>query len=94
MTSTPSYLRLMAADGGRQLPGDRHARRGDDQRGLRLREEKGIDPARFEFQMLYGIRRDLQATIAGGGHQMRTYVPHGSAWFPYFYRRCASARKM
>lgn len=50
-------------------------------------KERAIDPARFEFQMLYGIRRDLQAKIAVGGHHMRTYVPYGSAWFPYFYRR-------
>ena len=50
-------------------------------------KEKALDPSRFEFQMLYGIRRDLQARIAGDGFNMRTYVPYGTAWFPYFYRR-------
>jgi proline dehydrogenase len=42
---------------------------------------------RFEFQMLYGIRRDLQAALAGDGYRMRLYVPFGSQWFPYFMRR-------
>ncbi|MGH9256971.1 MAG: proline dehydrogenase family protein [Vicinamibacterales bacterium] len=42
---------------------------------------------RFEFQMLYGIRRDLQASLVARGCRMRVYVPFGSEWFPYFMRR-------
>ena len=47
----------------------------------------GITPDRFEFQMLYGIRRDLQAGLAAEGFGMRVYVPFGREWFPYFMRR-------
>jgi proline dehydrogenase len=50
---------------------------------------KGIGPERFEFQMLYGIRRDLQREITNGGHRLRLYVPYGDAWYPYFMRRLA-----
>ena len=42
---------------------------------------------RFEFQMLYGIRRDLQASLTSRGYRMRVYVPFGRQWFPYFMRR-------
>jgi proline dehydrogenase len=42
---------------------------------------------RFELQMLYGIRRDLQASLAADGYRMRIYVPFGTQWFPYFMRR-------
>ena len=48
---------------------------------------EGIPPERYEFQMLYGIRRDLQATFAADGYRMRIYVPFGHEWFPYFMRR-------
>ena len=41
----------------------------------------------FEFEMLYGIRRDLQASLVAKGHRMRVYVPFGRQWFPYFMRR-------
>jgi proline dehydrogenase len=47
----------------------------------------GIPPGRYEFQMLYGIRRDLQRSLAGAGHPFRVYVPFGTEWFPYFMRR-------
>jgi len=47
----------------------------------------GIGPERFEFQMLYGIRRDLQASLTAKGHQFRVYVPFGREWYPYFMRR-------
>ncbi len=43
----------------------------------------------FEFQMLYGIRRDLQASLVREGYRMRIYVPYGSEWYPYFMRRLA-----
>lgn len=49
----------------------------------------GRGPVGFEFQMLYGIRRDLQQQLAGQGYRVRLYVPYGSAWFPYFMRRLA-----
>lgn len=47
----------------------------------------GIPPANYEFQMLYGIRRDLQADLKTEGFQLRVYVPFGREWFPYFMRR-------
>jgi len=49
--------------------------------------EKGIPKHAYEFQMLYGIRRDLQARLASDGYRMRIYVPFGKQWFPYFMRR-------
>lgn len=49
----------------------------------------GLSPDRFEFQMLYGIRRDLQRRILGMGYRLRLYVPYGDAWYPYFMRRLA-----
>ena len=48
-----------------------------------------IPRARFEFQMLYGIRRDLQERLAGEGYNVRVYVPYGSQWYPYLTRRMA-----
>jgi proline dehydrogenase len=41
----------------------------------------------WEFQMLYGIRRDLQTSLVGDGYGLRVYVPFGREWFPYFMRR-------
>ena len=49
--------------------------------------ERRVDPSRFEFQMLYGIRRDLQNSLHRQGYRMRVYVPFGREWFPYFMRR-------
>ncbi len=49
--------------------------------------ERGLGADRFEFQMLYGIRRDLQAALLGEGYRVRVYVPFGKQWFPYFMRR-------
>jgi proline dehydrogenase len=49
--------------------------------------ERGIDPANYEFQMLYGIRRDLQTGLTSDGLRVRVYVPFGREWFPYFMRR-------
>jgi proline dehydrogenase len=46
-----------------------------------------IPPAAFEFQMLYGIRRDLQRALSAEGYPFRVYVPFGTEWFPYFMRR-------
>lgn len=47
----------------------------------------GIAKDRYEFQMLYGIRRDLQKQLSTDGYKLRVYVPFGSQWFPYFMRR-------
>jgi proline dehydrogenase len=49
--------------------------------------ERAVAPSAFEFQMLYGIRRDLQASLARDGFRLRVYVPFGREWFPYFMRR-------
>jgi proline dehydrogenase len=49
--------------------------------------EHGIAPDRFEFQMLYGIRRDVQTSLVRDGYRVRIYVPFGREWFPYFMRR-------
>jgi proline dehydrogenase len=43
----------------------------------------------FEFQMLYGVRRDLQTSLVNDGYRMRVYVPFGTEWYPYFTRRIA-----
>jgi proline dehydrogenase len=48
-----------------------------------------IAPETFEFQMLYGIRRDLQRRLVAEGYRLRLYVPFGKAWYPYFMRRLA-----
>ena len=50
---------------------------------------RGIERDRFEFQMLYGIRRDLQRRLVAEGYRLRLYVPFGKAWYPYFMRRLA-----
>jgi len=50
-------------------------------------QQHQIPPDRFEFQMLYGIRRDLQAALVRDGFRMRVYIPFGREWFPYFMRR-------
>jgi proline dehydrogenase len=55
----------------------------------RFAKEQGIAPDRFEFQMLYGVRRDLQEQIVREGYRMRVYVPFGSQWYPYLMRRLA-----
>ena len=51
--------------------------------------ERGIGPERFEFQMLFGVRRDLQERLLRDGWTVRIYVPLGSQWYPYFMRRLA-----
>jgi proline dehydrogenase len=51
--------------------------------------ERGIDRSRFEFQMLYGVRRDLQEQLVKEGYGMRVYVPFGTQWYPYLMRRLA-----
>jgi proline dehydrogenase len=56
---------------------------------IEFTSENGIDTDRFEFQMLYGVRRDLQEWLVAQGYTVRVYVPYGSEWYPYFMRRLA-----
>lgn len=51
--------------------------------------KRGLDRSHFEFQMLYGVRRDLQRKLVEEGYRVRVYVPFGSEWYPYFMRRLA-----
>jgi len=55
----------------------------------RFAKENAVTPDQFEFQMLYGVRRDLQESLVGQGFRMRVYVPYGKYWYPYFMRRLA-----
>jgi proline dehydrogenase len=62
----------------------------DDERidhAIEYARQQGIAAERFEFQMLYGIRRETQEDMVRRGYCMRVYVPYGKQWFPYFYRR-------
>jgi proline dehydrogenase len=52
-------------------------------------KQRGIDASRFEFQMLYGVRRELQRSLVREGYSVRVYVPFGKDWYPYFMRRLA-----
>ena len=52
-------------------------------------QKQGIGKEAFEFQMLYGVRRDLQEQLARDGYNVRVYVPYGKQWYPYFMRRLA-----
>ncbi len=54
---------------------------------LKWADERGIGRDKYEFQLLYGIRRDLQQSLVAGGSRVRIYIPFGREWFPYFMRR-------
>ncbi len=56
---------------------------------IRWAEAEGIARDRYEFQMLHGVRRDLQAQLLDKGFRVRVYVPYGTQWYPYFMRRLA-----
>ncbi|MBZ5699991.1 MAG: proline dehydrogenase family protein [Acidobacteriia bacterium] len=56
---------------------------------IRFAAERGIAKDKFEFQMLYGIRTDLQGRLVRGGYRVRIYIPFGPDWFPYLMRRLA-----
>lgn len=56
---------------------------------INFAQRQGIGKEAFEFQMLYGVRRDLQRQLARDGYNMRVYVPYGKHWYPYFMRRLA-----
>jgi proline dehydrogenase len=57
--------------------------------GIAFAKTEKIPPESFEFQMLYGIRRDLQQQLVRDGWRMRVYIPFGTEWYPYFMRRLA-----
>ncbi len=59
------------------------------QHAIEYTTREGIGSERFEFQMLYGIRRDLQKKLVGQGYNVRAYIPYGSQWYPYLMRRMA-----
>jgi proline dehydrogenase len=73
--------------------GTYHAIATHDERLLRhvaaFAARERIAPERFEFQLLYGIRRDLQEQLAAEGYRVRVYIPFGEAWYPYVMRRLA-----
>jgi proline dehydrogenase len=52
-------------------------------------QKVGLPKKSLEFQMLYGIRRDLQEILVSEGYPVRVYVPYGTEWYPYFMRRLA-----
>jgi proline dehydrogenase len=56
---------------------------------INFSNREGIGKDKFEFQMLFGIRRDLQRQLARDGYNLRVYVPYGKHWYPYFMRRLA-----
>jgi proline dehydrogenase len=58
-------------------------------RAREFARRQAIPPARYEFQMLYGVRRDLQDRLRQAGHNMRVYIPFGTQWYPYLMRRLA-----
>jgi proline dehydrogenase len=58
-------------------------------RAIEVARAEGIARDSFEFQMLYGIRRDLQEQLVGAGWRVRVYIPFGGQWYPYFMRRLA-----
>ena len=58
-------------------------------RAREFTRQQGIAPDRYEFQMLYGVRRDVQSQLKRAGYRVRVYVPFGTQWYPYLMRRLA-----
>jgi proline dehydrogenase len=58
-------------------------------RARQVAAREAITPDRFEFQMLYGVRRGVQADLVRAGYTVRVYLPYGTQWYPYFMRRLA-----
>jgi proline dehydrogenase len=52
-------------------------------------QAEGVPPAAYEIEMLYGIRRDLQARLTGEGQRVRVLISYGDSWFPWYMRRLA-----
>jgi proline dehydrogenase len=90
-----AFVRLMQRllDSGR-VPGHRHHDPKMIDATLAYAEARGLPPSHYEFQMLYGVRRDLQRALAADGYRVRVYVPFGQEWFPYFMRRLGDGRRM
>src|SRR5207253_3379888 len=98
-----NYIRLaqLLLDHARQLPPTAESGRIPPLPALATHDEKMIAAIQahvaavqlprqyFEYQMLYGIRRDLQQRLAASGNAVRVYVPYGTEWYPYFMRRLA-----
>jgi len=80
-------MRVLLAEGTRPAIATHDPRMHDAAR--EVTRELGLDAGRFEFQMLYGVRRDLQARLRDDGYRVRIYVPFGPEWYPYFMRRLA-----
>lgn len=88
--TTSAYLRLLhallpAAPYTAVATHDEHC----IEEAIRLAEEHRLPRDRFEFQMLYGVRRELQAALVARGYRVRVYVPFGAQWYPYLMRRLA-----
>jgi len=77
LMSSPLYHGLATHDAKMIEAAKAHARK------------RNISPDRFEFQMLYGVRRDLQRQLVAEGYNVRVYIPFGREWYPYFMRRLA-----
>jgi len=78
------------SEDGRVPPsGPRHPRREAYPQRQGLCQQIGLPKNAVEFQMLNGIRRDLQESLAAEGYPVRVYVPYGTQWYPYFVRRLA-----
>jgi proline dehydrogenase len=90
-----NYLRLaeVLLDAAKQTPDLYPALATHDEKMMdaakQFARRRGIPAAAFEFQMLYGIRRDLQEAVSREGFNVRVYVPYGAEWYPYFMRRLA-----
>jgi proline dehydrogenase len=80
-------LRLLLADG--HYPGIATHDEAIVEQAKRFARENDIGTDKFEFQMLYGVRRDLQEKLVKEGYRMRVYVPYGTQWYPYLMRRLA-----
>src|SRR5438105_2902257 len=103
--SASLYHELLDRIAARKLDGDLKLKRillkSDTYHGIATHDPKMIDatiafakaekiaPGKFEFQMLYGIRRDLQQKLVRDGWRMRVYIPFGTEWYPYLMRRLA-----
>jgi proline dehydrogenase len=88
-----NYVRLMRVLLDNAANGVYHAIATHDEKMIQAAVEyaarRHVAPAQFEFQMLYGIRRDLQRRLIAEGYRVRVYVPYGTEWYPYLMRRLA-----
>jgi proline dehydrogenase len=80
-------LKLLLSDG--HYPGIATHDEAIVDQAKRFARENDISTDKFEFQMLYGVRRDLQEKLVKEGYRMRVYVPYGTQWYPYLMRRLA-----